>query len=969
MNTELFSAALKKNSILLFIIFLVLTNGIIFPQTFEYISPKNNSILVSPANNIILRSDENINEASLAPNEFIVRGSKSGNHSGIVKLSDDNKTILFLPGKKFLPGEIVNVKVKPGIKTVSGNEFAETSFHFNTTPLTETLNTNVSSLDNNSPGNNLNEPGVYKRSISQNSIKDTLPPDFPAIKIDTSKNPYDGKIFIANKPAKFGTTYGNYLIIADNNGNIIKYKKFGTAESNFRVLPNGELMTSENGRHLILDTSLSVIDTFKCGNGYTADSHDFLLLPNGHALLFATDPQPMDMSKIVDGGRPDATVVGAVVQELDASKNVVFQWRTFDYIDVTASYYDLTQKNIPYGHANSLDVDKDGNILFSLRYLSAVVKINRKTGNIIWILGGKLNQFKFIGEHQENAPLYFSNQHNVNILSDGNILMFDNGDDHSPQYSRAVEYKLDEKNLTATMVWEYDHGRTIYTSSGGSAQRLPNGNTVVGWSRPPGGIYHPTYTEIKDTSIVLELSFQDQDAQFSYRAFKFPWVSEIPQDSYIFIDPQEGNTYPNPLNTTSTIGVYTTFTELNADTYSEVHVNRYNYSPVDPKFSSDAPIVSSNYFSIANYQGVSSYKGKITIELKYFPAVTDPSRTVIYVRKQPGEQFIPLSTSYDSSYKFNNKLLGSVLIADLDTTYFGDFIFGIPQNIDTAYSPVPFAPSDSEFVNGNQPVKFIWGTRGTVATFHLQVAADSVFSDIIINKSNLTTSVFTDSLNNKSLFYWRVNNTNSAGTSKWSKTFSFFTASPFIKIISPNGGETIYADSTYIIRWQDNISDNVKIELLYNDSTYLIIGNSIVTPTNAYLWNVPDSLVGSGFKIKIASSADAGISSISENSFNIDKITGINKTNIIVKDFKLYQNFPNPFNPATVISYEIPKSGVVTLDIFNILGQKVITLVNKFQNPGKYTVTFRAFNLPSGIYMYQLSEENFREVKKLILIK
>ena len=968
MHSKLYTATLsKKNNLLFIIISFIFINKCIFSQSFKYISPKNNSILVSLSNNIILKSDEYIDETSLSPNEFIVNGRKSGNHSGIVKLSDDNKTILFLPDTKFLPGEIVNVTVKKGIKTVNGMEFSETTFHFKTTPLSEPLNTNASSLSK--LGNNLNTSGVYNRIINRSSTIDTLPPDFPAINIDSSNNPSDGKIFIANKPAKFGATYGNYLIIADNKGDVIKYKKFSTAESNFRVLPSGDLMTSENGRHLILDTSLSVIDTFKCGNGYTADSHDFLLLPNGHALLFATDPQPMDMSKIVDGGRPDATVVGAVVQELDASKNVVFQWRTFDYIDVTATYYDLTQKNIPYGHANSLDVDKDGNILFSLRYLSAVVKINRKTGDIIWILGGKLNQFKFFGEHPENEPLYFSNQHNVNILPDGNILMFDNGDDHSPRYSRAVEYKLDEKNLTAAMVWEYDHGRTIYTSSGGSAQRLPNGNTVIGWSRPPGGIYHPTYTEVKDTSIVLEISFRDQDAQFSYRVFKFPWVSQTPEDSYVFIDPQNGNTYPNPLNTTSTIGVYTTLTELNADSYSEVHVNRYNYSPVNPKFASDAPTVSSHYFTITNYQGVNSYKGKVTIDLKYFPDITNPAETVVYVRAQPDEQFIPLSTSYDSSYKFNNKLLGRVLIADLDTTYFGDFLFGIPQNIDTVYSPVPFAPSDSEFVNGNQPVKFIWGTRGTVAAFHFQVATDSAFSNIITDELNLTSSVFTDSLINNNLFYWRVNNKNSAGTSKWSKTVKFFTVSPFIKIISPNGGEIIYADSTYIIRWQDNISDKVKIELLNNNSTYLIIGNSITTPTNAYLWNVPDSLLGSGFKIRITSIVDTSLSSLSDNSFTIDKMTGIDKVNAIIKDFKLYQNFPNPFNPSTIISYDIPKAGLVTLDVFNILGQKVMTLVDGFQDPGKYSVTFNAFNLSSGIYMYRLKEENFLAVKKFILIK
>ncbi len=404
----------------------------IFPQSFEYISPKNNSEFVSLNNNIILKSSEYIDESSLNINEFVVNGSKSGVHGGVVKLSDDGKTILFLPENKFLPDEVVNVNIKSGILTRSGKKFLTASFHFKTTNLSHPIDEQSLTYNEDGRANNFNNSETYKNLVSSKTNVDTLPSDFPKIQIDSSNNPSDGKIFIANKPAQFGAPYGNYLIIADNDGKIIKYKKFNTSESNFRVLPNGELMTSENGRHLILDTSLTVIDTFKCGNGYTADSHDFLLLPNGHALLFAKDAQPMDMSKIVEGGRPDATVVGAVIQELDADKNVVFQWRTLDYIPVTASYYDLTQKNIPYGHANSIELDNDGNILFSLRYLSAIVKINRNTGDVMWILGGKLNQFKFIGEHPENAPTYFSNQHNVSVQPDGNLLMFDNGDAHSP---------------------------------------------------------------------------------------------------------------------------------------------------------------------------------------------------------------------------------------------------------------------------------------------------------------------------------------------------------------------------------------------------------------------------------------------------------------------------------------------------------------------------------------------------------
>ncbi len=539
------------------------------------------------------------------------------------------------------------------------------------------------------------------------------------------------------------------------------------------------------------------------------------------------------------------------------------------------------------------------------------------------------------------------------------------------QYSRAVEYKLDLTDTTATMVWEYDHGKSIYTSSGGSAQRIPNGNTVIGWSRPPGGIYHPTYTEVNDTNIVLEMSFQDQDAQFSYRVFKFPWASQVPEDSYVFIDPQQENTYPNPLNTTSTIGIYTTFTELNADGYSEVHVKRFNYSPDNPDFNTDVPNTYPYHFSITNYQGVNSYKGMITVELKYFPKVIEPGKTNVYVRKQPGEPFIPLTTSYDSSYKFNGKEMGKVLIVDADTTYFGDFIFGIPQNVDTAYTPVAFSPIDNEKVNGTQPVKFIWGTRGIVSSFNFQIATDSLFSNLVTNKSNIKPFIFSDSLDNNAVYYWRVNNTNSSGTSNWSKSVKFYTTSPFIKITSPNGGEKIYSDSTYIIRWQDNISDNVKIDLILSDTTYLVIGNSISTPTNAYLWNVPDSLSGSGYKIKITSVNDTSLTSLSNNTFTINKITGVKENKNIAKEFKLNQNFPNPFNPTTKIKYSIPvgvQSTVsVQLKVYDILGNEVAVLVNKQTEPGNYEVEFNASKLASGIYFYQLRADNYSQVRKMII--
>ncbi len=93
--------------------------------------------------------------------------------------------------------------------------------------------------------------------------------------------------------------------------------------------------------------------------------------------------------------------------------------------------------------------------------------------------------------------------------------------------------------------------------------------------------------------------------------------------------------------------------------------------------------------------------------------------------------------------------------------------------------------------------------------------------------------------------------------------------------------------------------------------------------------------------------------------------------------FSLSQNYPNPFNPATTIKYTVPvavktlhaTSQLVQLKIYDVLGKEVVTLVNKQQSPGNYSVTFNASNLPSGIYFYKLTAGNFSQIRKMILLK
>jgi predicted heme/steroid binding protein len=101
-----------------------------------------------------------------------------------------------------------------------------------------------------------------------------------------------------------------------------------------------------------------------------------------------------------------------------------------------------------------------------------------------------------------------------------------------------------------------------------------------------------------------------------------------------------------------------------------------------------------------------------------------------------------------------------------------------------------------------------------------------------------------------------------------------------------------------------------------------------------------------------------------------DATTGIKSSNdVTIQNFRLEQNYPNPFNPSTRIKYRISDPGQVTLDVVDILGRNVATLVNENKSAGEYEVNFNAGNLPSGIYFYHLKTGQYSETKKMILLR
>ena len=278
----------------------------------------------------------------------------------------------------------------------------------------------------------------------------------------------------------------------------------------------------------IMDSLQNEIDSVYCLNGYTADNHDFLALANGNYVLFAYDEQPYAMDTVVAGGDPNAMIEGLIIQELDANHNLVFEWKSWDHFHVTDNAYfsPWTGANLPFIHANAIDIDFDGHFLISCRGLDEITKIHRTTGEIIWRWGGTQNEFTFVDDYP------FTHQHSIRSLGDNRYILYDNGN-YSAQYtgtvniSRAVEYELDTNLMEATKVWEFVHPDSLYTPSIGGVQRLPNGNTLIDFGNLQWLNIGSIVTEVDaNNQIVFQLEYANGGNL--YRAQKFDWFFYTP---------------------------------------------------------------------------------------------------------------------------------------------------------------------------------------------------------------------------------------------------------------------------------------------------------------------------------------------------------------------------------------------------------------------------------------------------------
>jgi hypothetical protein len=603
------------------------------PLKFQYQSPTNGSMYNSPQTTILIKPGMALKPTSVTNTIFLVVGSFSGVHAGKATLASDKMTVSFKPTYAFANSERVTVQIRAGLMTSTGQVLGTTAFSFVISSYMGKRSVLAEAMPALRDTNEQSSTGGLATAGYDPSTLIAIPPDSigALLSIAVNNDPTPGAIFFSSfQSTSFQQIVNDYLVILNNDGSQLFSRTMPAPCLDFKVQPTGVLTyyDSQRGYFIALDSQYNVVDSFMCGDGYSTDTHDCELLPNHHALVFAPDTELVNMQDYITGGSPQTLVIGLVLQEIDSDKNVVFQWRSWDnhYNILDAVHQNMLVSPIDYVHANSIEMDTDGNLILSARHLDEVTKINRSDGSMMWRLGGVHNQFTFVNDtFAVGAGSYgFSHQHCVRRIANGDITMFDNGNYHTPGLSRAVEYRVDPDAKTCTLVWQYQDRPEAYSGAMGSVERLDNGNTLIGY----GLTSNPAIIEVRpDGTKAWELDFSPPS--ISYRAFRFPWnpaTASIHTASTATSFGLSGN-YPNPfgpgVSGASWTNVNYTLAESGLVTLSVYDITGREVSRVVN--SIQAP---GTHHAIINAAGLAS--GSYTVRL--VSGSHSDSRTILFVR-------------------------------------------------------------------------------------------------------------------------------------------------------------------------------------------------------------------------------------------------------------------------------------------------------------------------------------------------
>lgn len=370
-------------------------------------------------------------------------------------------------------------------------------------------------------------------SLSGQEFNRPVPAGFPKYEFrQFSSNPTESNYLqspfypTANSPIR-------YASVMDQNGYLKWYLGDGQEIlTNFEFHPEHNVFsyaslsdfTTYLWKFYVTDLSMNIIDSVVPDGDPVADTHEFRVLDNGNYLIVGAVNTYEDLTGYTFDGATSGliSVRSFAIQEFE-NGNLIFDWKSIDHIH-PAEYidgYNYNPSDFDYAHGNAVEEDSDGNFLVSFRALDAIYKIDRVSGEVIWILGGRSNQFDFVNDDG------FSGQHDVRVLDNGNVTLFDNGNQKpEPRLSRAVEYDLNFTEMTATRVWQYIDPHETYASATGSFRVNPDHHRIIGLgycNRPTANFIHLN----EQGQTVAELLFQDSVT--SYRATRHAFTLSIDQ--------------------------------------------------------------------------------------------------------------------------------------------------------------------------------------------------------------------------------------------------------------------------------------------------------------------------------------------------------------------------------------------------------------------------------------------------------
>jgi hypothetical protein len=475
-----------------------LNGSALLPGTSLAVSPLPDSLDASPATQISLLG---VPVAQLQG--LRVSGSRSGTHTGHLVGFSQGDGASFLSSKPYTTGETVTVRGR-----AAAQRFA---FHF--------VIADQDPVAHQPPG--LEPAGNAKQVQSFYSRPDLKPPTVTVTTSSPQASP--GYVFSApySGPGQDGP------MIFDNEGQVVWFDPLpnGIEATNLQVEQyEGKPVLTwwqgyippqgfGEGEEVIANSAYQTIDRVHAGNGYHVDLHDFHLAANDTALLTAFDVIHCNLTSV--GGPRDGAVTDGVFQELDMRTHLVRrEWHSLNFVALSDSHSDVSGATVTwpydYFHINSVTSDADGTTLVSARNTWAVYKLDSRTGQILWTLGGKHSSFHM------GAGTSTAYQHDARELPDGTFTILDNGGVPKvhPQ-SRAIKLSLNLQSKTATLLTEYEHSPPLSTGSQANFQTLPNGNVFIGWELP----YFSEYT----ASGQLLFDAHLHGANESYRAYRFGW--------------------------------------------------------------------------------------------------------------------------------------------------------------------------------------------------------------------------------------------------------------------------------------------------------------------------------------------------------------------------------------------------------------------------------------------------------------